>query len=115
MSRRWLTRLAALVAGCFLLASSGSAYYYYIYFNSSAPPYTVIPARFVLSSLPNNTVRFFVSDQGPSAMAPGDTFEALISQMRGAAKIWNDVATSNLRLEYGGLYTAGTKQSAPGI
>ncbi len=35
MRKRWVLRLAALVAGSFLLANTGSAYYYYTYFNSS--------------------------------------------------------------------------------
>jgi hypothetical protein len=115
MSRHWVVRLAALVASCFLLASTGSAYYYYVYFNTSAPPYTPIPCRFDLSTLSNNTVPFFVSGSGPSALYPGDSFPAILSQIRSAANVWNGVSTSSIRLAYGGLYSAGTTQSAPGI
>ncbi|HTR35564.1 MAG TPA: matrixin family metalloprotease [Bryobacteraceae bacterium] len=113
--RSELARAAVLVAACCLLAGSSSAYYYYTYFNSSTSPYTPIPARFDVSSLPNNTVRFFVSDQGPTALAPGDSFQALISEIRAAAGKWSGVSTSSLRLGYGGLYSAGTTESAPGI
>jgi hypothetical protein len=115
MSRRWIARLAALIAGCFALASSGSAYYYYIYYNSSSAPYTPIPARIDVDSLPNNTIRFFVSDQGPSAMYSRDTFQAVISEVRAAAEEWNSVTTSRLRLAYGGLFRVGTTESAPAI
>ena len=90
-------RLAALVAGSFLLANTGSAYYYYTYFNSVGAPYTPIVARFDLNTLSNNTVPFFVSSTGPSAMYPGDSFTALISQMSAAANVWNSISSSSLR------------------
>ncbi len=115
MIGRWAIRLAALVAAGFLLANTGSAYYYYTYFNSSGPPYTPIVARFDLNTLTNNTVPFFVSGAGPSSMYPGDTLAALISQMNAAAEVWNNVGTSSIRLAYGGFYSSGTTESAPGI
>jgi len=115
MSRRWGVRLAALVAGSFLLANTGSAYYYYTYFNSTAPPYTPIVARFDLTTLSNNTVPFFVSGAGPSSLYPGDSLTAMITQISAAANVWNNVSTSNIRLAYGGFYSPGTTESAPGI
>jgi hypothetical protein len=115
MIRSWATRLAALVAGCFMLANTGSAYYYYTYFNSSSSPYTPIVARFDLTTLTNNTVPFFVSSTGPSTMYPGDTLAALVSQINSASAVWNNVGTSSIRLAYGGFYNPGTTQSAPGI
>jgi hypothetical protein len=108
-------RFAVLMAGCFLLANSGSAYYYYTYFNSSSAPYTPIVARYDLNTLTNNTVPFFVSGAGPSTMYPGDSFQAIISQISAAANIWNGVSTSSIRLAFGGLYSPGTTESAPGI
>jgi Matrixin/IPT/TIG domain len=115
MIKSWALRLAALVAGCFLLANTGSAYYYYTYFNSSSSPYTPIVARFDLTTLTNNTVPFFVSSTGPSNMYPGDTLAALVSQINSASAVWNNVGTSSIRLAYGGFYNPGTTQSAPGI
>jgi len=115
MKRRVAARFAALVAGCFLLSSTGSAYYYYTYFNSSSAPYTPIVCRFDLNTLTNNTVPFFVSGAGPSAMYPNDSFQAMISQISAAANVWNGVGTSSIRLAFGGLYSAGTTQAAPGI
>jgi hypothetical protein len=114
-TRRWAVRLAAVVAGSFLLANTGSAYYYYTYFNSTGPPYTPIVAQFDLSTLSNNTVPFFVSSASPSAMYPGDTMAAIISQMSAAANVWNGVSTSSIRLAYGGFFSPGTTESAPGI
>ena len=63
--RRWIARLAALVAGGFLLANTGSAYYYYTYFNSVGAPYTPIVARFDLNTLIEQYGPFFVSSDGP--------------------------------------------------
>jgi Matrixin/IPT/TIG domain len=115
MSTRTASRFAALVSGCLLLANTGSAYYYYTYFASSAPPYTPIVAAFNLSSLVNNTVPYFIAGAGPSATYQGDSFQAIISQINAAANVWNGVGTSSIRLAFGGLYSAGTTQSAPGI
>jgi len=113
--RRWGVRLAALVAGSFLLANTGSAYYYYTYFNSSAPPYTPIVFKFDLNTLSNNTVPFFISSAGPSSLYPGDSMAALVSQINAAANIWNNLSSSSIRLAYGGFFTPGTTESAPGI
>jgi hypothetical protein len=115
MTRPWVNRVAALVAASFLLANTASAHYYYTYFNSTAPPYTPIVARFDLNTLSNNTVPFFVSSAGPSVMYPGDTLATIVSQITAAANVWNGVATSNIRLAYGGFYNPGTTESAPGI
>jgi hypothetical protein len=115
MTRGWGVRVAALVAGSFLLASTASAYYYFTYFNSSSPPYTPIVARFDLNTLTNNTVPFFVSGTGPSTLYPGDSFQAVISQITAAANIWNGISTSSIRLAFGGLYNPGTTEAAPGI
>jgi hypothetical protein len=115
MRRRWMARVAALAAVGFLFSSTGAAYYYYTYFNSSSAPYTPIVARFDLTTLTNNTVPFFISGAGPSTMYPGDSFQAIISQISAAANIWNGVSTSSIRLAFGGLYSPGTSEAAPGI
>jgi len=106
--------LAALV--CLVgFASTGSAYYYYVHFPSHSAPFNPIVEKFDLSALPNNTVSFFVSDSGPSATFPGDSFPAIVSEIRSAADVWNQVGTSNLRVAFGGLFVAGTVESVPGI
>jgi len=115
MTRRRITRWAALVAGSVLLANTGWAYYYFTYFNSTAAPYTAIVARFDLNTLSNNTVPFFVSGAGPSKMYAGDSLAAIVSQLNAAAGVWNSVGTSSIRLAYGGFYSPGTTESAPGI
>ena len=51
----------------------------------------------------------------PGLDVPGDSFQAIISQISAAANIWNSVSTSSIRLAFGGLYNPGTTESAPGV
>jgi hypothetical protein len=117
MSKPWTVRVAAIVSVGLLLNSSASAYYHYVFYNTATGPFNQpIVEKFSLESLNNNTVPFFISDTGPSVMAPGDSFQAIIGEIRAAAAVWNNVSTSSLRLAYGGLFTAGSaSESAPGI
>ncbi len=115
MMRPGLVRAAALVLSLFCLAATGSAYYYDVSYNTRSGPFNPIVEKFDLNTLNNKTVPFFVSDQGPVGMVPGDTYQGIVSEIRAAAEVWNSVATSQLRLAYGGLFTTGTAESAPGI
>src|ERR1017187_9512629 len=116
MRRSWLVRLAVLALACFA-TSNGWGYYFYVLYNTSSGPFNQpIVEKFDLNSLTNNTVPFFISDTGPAVMAPGDSFQAIIGEIRGAAAVWSNVSSSQLRLGYGGLFTAGAaSESSPGI
>jgi hypothetical protein len=92
-----------------------SGYYNYVFFTSRNAPFQPIPARFDLTQLPGNTVSYFISNQPPAAMMPGDSYVGIVSQIRSAAAVWNGVSSSALRLSYGGISTVGTPQSTPGI
>ncbi len=48
-------------------------------------------------------------------MYPGDSLAAIISQLSAAANVWNGVSSSSIQLAYGGFYSPGTTESAPGI
>lgn len=115
MSRRWMARVAALVLGAWCVTGTSWAYYYFVYYNTRTGPFNPIVEKFDLNALVNKTVPFYISDQGPVALAPGDSFQAIVSEIRAAAAVWNGVSSSDLRLAYGGLFTAGTNESAPGI
>ncbi len=107
----------AAVAALGLLACAGisPAYYHFIRFNTRTGPYTPIYEKFDLGALPNKTVTYFITAQAQLQLAPNDSYSGLVSQIRAAAKVWNDVETSDLRLSYGGTITPGTPGSAPFI
>lgn len=117
MKRTWLVRLAVLVFASLVLSTNGWGYYFYLLYNTSTGPFNQpIVEKFELSSLVNNTVPFFISDTGPAVLAPGDSFQAIIGEIRAAAAVWSNVSTSQLQLGYGGLFTASSASgSSPGI
>ncbi len=112
--RRSIARLLTVAAALILLSSSASAYYFWVVYNSTSS-FTPIPQKFDITALRNKTVYFLVSDSGPAQVAAGDSFNAFISEVRMAAKAWNDVDSSDLRIAFGGLASAGTPQNTPGI
>ncbi len=110
------TRLLTLFVSLVAVSSIASGYYNWVYFAGRNGPFTPIPAKINLTSLTNNKISFFVSNQPPASMVPGDTFQALVSQIQAAANVWNQVQTSSLRLAFGGLEAVGAvPQSTPGI
>lgn len=98
-----------------LTATALVASYPFVQYASRTAPFVPIPEKFDLNALPNKTVPLYVSELGPAQMVPGDSFASVISQIRLAARVWNDVETSDLRIAFGGLFTPGTVQSAPHI
>ena len=109
---RRLGLLLALTSAWF--PTTASAYYYYVQYAGRSAPFTPQVEKFDLNALVNKTVPVLVSDQSP-IMGPGDSYQAVVSQIRAAAKVWNDVATSDLRVAYGGLVSAGTTSTSPSI
>ena len=114
MTRRRLARWAAIAAASLALSSSASAYYYYLFYTNGLqnPP---APARYDLTALVNNKLPFYISDQGPTALTAGDSFQAIVSELRAAADAWNSVSTSAIRLTYGGLFTIGRVDNSPSV
>jgi uncharacterized protein (TIGR03437 family) len=110
-AKRILT-LAVLMAA---MSSFASAYYYWVFFEGNLPPFTPVRARFDLNALKDNTVQYFISDQGPGALMPGDSAAAIYSQIHQAAGVWNGVGSSAVRVRFGGLASIGTPQATPGI
>jgi uncharacterized protein (TIGR03437 family) len=92
-----------------LLAVPASAYYHFVYYLSSGNA----PAKFDLTALPNKTVWFFVSESGPTAFGANDSFSSVVAQIRQATQVWNGVASSDLRVGFGGFENAATPQNTP--
>jgi uncharacterized protein (TIGR03437 family) len=107
-----MRRLATAVLLLAALAASAPAYYYFTHYNSANVP---MPEKFDLSALPESTVQFYVSQDGPTKPFAGDSLASLASEIRLAGETWNGISTSSLRVAFGGLYAAGTPQSTPHI
>lgn len=100
-----IAALALAVSGC------ASAYYHFTRFNSRLTPLRPVVEKFDLNVLPNRTLPWFVGDLSGLQLAPGDSLASLVSQIRAAARVWNDVESSDLRLAFGGFSGGAT---APG-
>jgi hypothetical protein len=101
-------RLAVVAALAF--AVPASAYYHFVHYLNGVNT----PEKFDLSALPNNTVTFFVSENGPAIYSATDSFSSVVSQLRQATAAWNGVNSSDLRVAFGGLGNTATPQNTPG-
>ncbi len=110
-----MKRALLCIAAALLLTSGASGYYHFVHFLSSSAPFTPVPEKYNLTALHNKTLPYFIADDGPQVFAAGDSFPALLSQIRMAAKTWNDVGTSDLRIGFGGLVPAGNTTSGAAI
>ncbi|HEU0122182.1 MAG TPA: matrixin family metalloprotease [Bryobacteraceae bacterium] len=104
-----LTRIAALAG---FLSSAAFGYYHFVHYANGIGPFQAIQEKFDLTALPNNTVTYQISDAGPTNYSATDGFPFVVSQIRAAAKVWNDVETSDLRLRFGGVAPLGSSQGA---
>ena len=108
-------RLVRILAASLLLASVAPGYYFFTHYTGRNSPFVPIPEKFDLNALSNKTVYYYISDQGPTALLANDNWNSVVSQIRSAAHVWNDVDTSDLRVRFGGITTIGTFQTTPGI
>jgi hypothetical protein len=112
---RLTRKLAAMAVAVCAFASLSFGHYHFVHFDSRSAPWHGVPEKFDLSALPNNTLTYFVTDQTGVQLSPVDSYAGLISEIRAAAKVWNDVESSDLRLAFGGLAAPRTPQSAPSL
>ncbi len=110
-----IRRSLQVLAAWLLVTTAASAYYHFVHYTTRNAPFLPIPEKFDLASLASRTVPYYISENGPVQMASGDSLSALVSQIRLAARAWNNVETSDLRVQFGGLFTPGTPQLSPGI
>jgi hypothetical protein len=107
-----LRRMAVMLLAA---ASAAPAYYHFVRFQTRTGPYIPVYDRFDLAALKNKTVPFFISENGPSNLAAGDSFNSMITEIRAAAQVWNSVDTADIKLAFGGLHTPGTQMNAPWV
>lgn len=108
-------RLAVLVWAATGMARIAPAYYHFLHYANRSGPFLPKPEKFDLAALPNRAVPYFVSEQGPSILAPNDSFAAVLSQIGLAARAWSQVSLSELRLSFGGLASPDTPRNTPSL
>lgn len=104
-------RAGLAIAAVALIALPASAYYHFVTYLNGAP----VASKFDLTALQFNTVSIFVSENGPNAYIANDSFNSVMAQISQASQVWNGVASSGLRVSFGGLENSATAQNTPGI
>jgi len=114
--RRAILRCLTTAAAVFLLVAPSQAYYHYVHFLTGKAPYVPVPEAFDLTRLQNSTITFFASSDGPTAYGLNDSWGSVLSEVKGAAAAWNSVASSALRVTFGGVetYSATPASTTPG-
>jgi hypothetical protein len=107
-----LFAMLGIVAG---MASMATAYSYFVFYAGNSSPFAPLPGRFDLTALKDNTVQFFISNQGPGPLMPGDSTTAIYSQIEQAARAWDGVPGSSIHMRFGGITGIGVPQVVPGI
>jgi len=111
MKRMWTRSSAYILTALALTTIPASAYYHFVTYLSSG----AVREKFDLTALPNKTVTVFVSENGPQTYAPNDSFNSVLTQIGQATLVWNGIASSALRVAFGGLENSATLQNTPGI
>jgi hypothetical protein len=105
---RRATILAALLGAW--AVTPASAYYHFIHYLKTGNA----PEKFDLTALPNSTVTFLVSENGPAVYSSTDTWNSVLATIKQATQVWNGVSSSALKVNFGGLENASTPQNTAG-
>lgn len=109
-------RVPVAILAALSFAAVAPGYYHFLHYPSRNGPFLGMPEKWDLNTIPDKTVRFFIAEAGPTQLGPGDSFTGVVTQLRAAAKVWNDVETSELRVAFGGFTPSDAAQpSSPGI
>jgi len=108
-------RALLLLATLSVISPVASAYYYYVFFANASSPYIPLPAHYDLRAVKDSTIQYFISDAPPGPLLAGDSLTDIYSEIRQAAEVWNGVASSGLRLHFGGTRNMAAPQTVPGI
>ncbi|MCB1021223.1 MAG: matrixin family metalloprotease, partial [Acidobacteria bacterium] len=108
-----MRRARQLVAAAIALAAAAATapgYYHYVHFAQDGGRFV---EKFDLAALPDQRVLFFVSSQQLPLLAVNDSFDGVLSQIRQALSVWDEVPTSQLRVGFGGVVDGAAPGSAP--
>jgi len=114
MAKKFIKPIFVFICAGVLMSPSASAYYHFLRYLTRTGPYVQVPQKYDLNALPNRTLNYFISEQGPTSLSTNDTYAGIVSQLRLAAKTWNDVESSDLRLAFGGVAEANNA-TGPGV
>jgi hypothetical protein len=103
------------IAAVAVLATGAQGYYHFIHYPARIGPFRPIYEKFDLASLPGRTLPFYVSEPNGVRLAENDSFPSLLSHIRAAARAWNDVETSDLRIAFSGITTERTPMGSPSV
>ncbi|MBE0659906.1 MAG: matrixin family metalloprotease [Bryobacteraceae bacterium] len=103
---------SALLACSLLLAPAATAYHHFITYSAA---YERLVARFDPAALPGKRLPIVIRETGAQEYAPGDSFTSLVSQVRAAAEVWNQIPTSELKLTFGGLSSESRPIASPHV
>src|SRR6185437_16276112 len=95
MKRRFSVTCIAIAALGAFLSTTAQGYYHFIHFANRFGPFQEIPLKFDLNSLADKTVYYFISNQSPTLYNGNDNLNAVVSEIRAAADVWNSVSTSD--------------------
>jgi hypothetical protein len=107
-------RIGRLLAAAIAFASISPAYYHFLHYPSRSV-FRAMPEKFDLNALPNRTLSYFISDGTGVTLDRNDNYAGLVSQIRAAGQVWNDVESSDLRLAFGGITSPGAPQTAASL
>jgi len=108
-------RALLLLAALGVISPMASAYYYYVFFATGSSPYIPLPAHYDLKAVKDSTIQYFISDVPAGPLMAGDSLTDIYSEIRQAAEVWNGVASSGVRLHFGGTRSVAAPQTVPGI
>jgi uncharacterized protein (TIGR03437 family) len=110
-----MRRLLITVFGLALSASTAGAYYHFYHYTNRSAPYNPVPEKFDLTTLPNKTVTFFISDTSAAAISQSNLYPSALSAIRQAASVWTSIDSSDVRTAFGGIASSSTPQNTPGV
>jgi uncharacterized protein (TIGR03437 family) len=110
-----MRRLLIAVFGLALSASTAGAYYHFYHYTNRSAPYNPVPEKFDLSTLPNKTVTFFITDGAAGQISNSSLYPSALNAIRQAASAWNAIDSSDVRVAFGGIEASGTPQNTPGV
>ena len=101
------------VGGLLAILAPLPGYYHFLHLRQDGGSLRAIPERFDLRVLPDSAVPLVVSKSIDPEFDEGDTWEAVLSEVRLAAAQWSSVPRSALRLRYAGEVTEEPSAGTP--